>query len=684
MKKLAVNRATEMVLATVALAVLLAGQLVADEGARVFDVPKLDGIVIDGTADDWKEAGFHVDVMTSVDGWVRPVSNMDSRISIGWDERGLLVLAQILDQDFVENADTNQLYAGDSVELYLVDKRGGAEMIQAVIAPGMSAAQPELRCRLYDYRKNATLKANAPTITAARTKVPGGYILEALLPWANVGISAQPGVEAAVQIFVNDADAGARPLTLAWHPATGTFMNTQRANAIRLAEKASPTLPGVAHAFTLGSNYWFSVVTPPRLVGKDVTVTFQGRKVAEGKVSACSGRAGVCLNALLPPDCLNTHSFEVAIAGSALEPVGAADLEQERGESAFPLGCRMPTTFTGDKLPTAALADASAERLVGTFDMKVTCFNETFARVTTATGPGLYGAIVEVQPRLFQPPLHRFFTFSRPAGDAEAKPEPGTSYTNLWLHAMRRHQDSVFPYVADWHTNLWLHAMRRQAGLATTLKYWLELPQNADKDPARRWPLYVLLHGAGERGKTPQHFKGWAGFPRGVKPDTFIIAVPACPKDAYWSVAQLDDMISDLAARYPVDADRIYVAGHSMGGCGCWDMLAAFPGRFAGGVICGDGMATLDESAMERVKNTPVWIFHGAKDEAAPVAGARRMAAGLERINGRVRYTEYPEDDHGTILGKAFGQVEVYDWLLGQVRGKPGQPPATAQQTGSK
>jgi hypothetical protein len=74
-KKIAVKRATEMALATVALAVLFAGQLVADEGARVFDVPKLDGIVIDGTADDWKEAGFHVDVMTSVDGWVRPVSN---------------------------------------------------------------------------------------------------------------------------------------------------------------------------------------------------------------------------------------------------------------------------------------------------------------------------------------------------------------------------------------------------------------------------------------------------------------------------------------------------------------------------------------------------------------------------------------------------------------------------------
>jgi len=208
------------------------------------------------------------------------------------------------------------------------------------------------------------------------------------------------------------------------------------------------------------------------------------------------------------------------------------------------------------------------------------------------------------------------------------------------------------------------------------LKYWLELPQNAGKDAARKWPLFVLLHGAGERGKTPQHFQGWAGYPRGAKPDTFIIAVPACPKDTSWSVAQLDDMISGLAARYPVDVDRIYLAGHSMGGSGCWKMLAAFPGRFAGAIVCAAGTTTLDEGAMERIKNVPVWIFHGARDDAAPVAGARQMAAALERVRGRFRYTEHAEDDHGTILGRAFGQVEVYDWLLQQVRGNPRQAEA--------
>lgn len=618
--------------------------------AGVCDVPRLDGVVIDGKADDWHDAGFKIDAMASADGWVRAAADLDARIRLGWDERGLLVLAHVQDQEFVENADTNALYAGDSVELYLVNKRGGTEMIQAVISPGMAATQGELRCRLYDYRKDAALKVQAPTITVARTKVTGGYVLEALLPWSNVGLSAQSGVEAALQIFVNDTDTGARPLTLAWYPGTGTFMNTERAFAVRLAEKAGPALPGVARAFGLGSNFWFSVVAAPQQVGKDVTVTFQGRKIAEGKVTSVAGRAGVCLNALLPPDRLNGYSFEVAMDGCALDPIPAADLEQERGESAFPLGCRMPDTFTGDKLPPCELADAGAvERLVGPFDTKVTYVNEAFSKVTTATGAGLYGAILEVQPRLFQPPLPRFFTFSRPATDASV--QSGTMDTNLWSYAMRR-----------------------QVGLATTLKYWLELPANADKDPGRRWPLYVLLHGAGERGKTPQHFKGWAGYPRGGKPETFIIAVPACPKDTFWSVAQLDDMIGDLSARYPVDLDRTYIAGHSMGGVGCWKMLAAFPGRFAGALICAAPRPSLDDSAVERIKDVPIWIFHGAKDDAAPVGDAREMVNRLERVHGRFRYTENAEDDHGTILGKAFGPAEVYDWLLEQVRGKPRQP----------
>jgi predicted peptidase len=216
--------------------------------------------------------------------------------------------------------------------------------------------------------------------------------------------------------------------------------------------------------------------------------------------------------------------------------------------------------------------------------------------------------------------------------------------------------------------------MRRQAGLATTLKYWLELPQKVDKVPANGWPLFVLLHGAGERGKTPQHFQGWAGWPRGAKPETFVIAVPACPKDTVWSIVQLDDMISDLTARYPVDTNRIYIAGHSMGGGGSWRMLAAFPDRFAGAIVCAAAMATLNDEAIARIKNVPVWIFHGAKDDAAPVAAAREIVARLERVHGRFRYTENAEDDHGTILGKAFGPVEVYDWLLQQVRGKPTQP----------
>jgi len=63
----------------------LAGGLSAAEETRVFDVPRLDGIVIDGKADDWHGAGFKVKIMTSVDGWVRSAPDMDCCFSLGWD-----------------------------------------------------------------------------------------------------------------------------------------------------------------------------------------------------------------------------------------------------------------------------------------------------------------------------------------------------------------------------------------------------------------------------------------------------------------------------------------------------------------------------------------------------------------------------------------------------------------------
>ncbi|MEZ5974764.1 MAG: hypothetical protein R3E96_07940 [Planctomycetota bacterium] len=44
----------------------------------------------------------------------------------------------------------------------------------------------------------------------------------------------------------------------------------------------------------------------------------------------------------------------------------------------------------------------------------------------------------------------------------------------------------------------------------------------------------------------------------------------------------LMQLIEDLCAQYPIDADRVYLAGHSMGGIGTWEV-----GAHHAGPVCG-------------------------------------------------------------------------------------------------
>jgi pimeloyl-ACP methyl ester carboxylesterase len=724
MKNNAVKRATEMALATVALAVLFAGQLVADEGARVFDVPKLDGIVIDGTADDWKEAGFHVDVMTSVDGWVRPVSNMDSRVSIGWDERGLLVLIRASDQNFIEATDADALYASDSVELYMIDKRGGKQMIQAVIAPGMTPDQPELRYKLYDYRTDAGLKANPPKLQAARTKTPGGYVMEVLLPWANIGVAPELGGEVAFQVFVNDKDGNERLFNTVWYPATGTFMNPGNAYRLRLANRAGQRFASIARGFARLGDVWFSVIAATDLAGKNVGVRFGGKQIGSGTLLAHAGRALACVQAKLPDGVGEDSLFEVAVEGQTTNTVGLMDLENERGENRLPLRYAFrPFVFAGESLPPGGFEDAAAiERLLGPHEIKVSYRDAAGMAVTNASAPGRYGAVVEIVPRL-HPPLRRYFTLfrltepvnwqrvatndvasiSRQLGvDPGLVDKKGLSAGELlrgfatnsladkedgaillaWMRETPPGAPATQRFCSELARARWMHELMRRAGTLAPLKYWVQLPGKVAEDKNRRWPTILYLHGAGDRGQPVSALSGTAAVrcPRELKPDTFIVIAPRCPAESWWSLPAIEDLLKEVLAKYPIDEDRLYLTGASMGGFAAWAMAAEWPERFAAIVpLCGGG----DPREAVRFKDVPVWAFHGARDKGVKPELSREMVEALRGLGGRVRYTEYPDLGHNC-WDAAYGTAELYDWLLGQVRGKPGQPPATAQQTGSK
>ena len=197
------------------------------------------------------------------------------------------------------------------------------------------------------------------------------------------------------------------------------------------------------------------------------------------------------------------------------------------------------------------------------------------------------------------------------------------------------------------------------------MKYLLALPK--DYDQKESWPLLLFLHGAGERGDNLDLVK-MHGPPKLIEAGNefpFIVVSPQCPTgNRGWQAHELSALLDEITEKYKVDKDRIFVTGLSMGGYGTWSLAAFSPDRFAALVpICGGG----DPHTAARLAHVPIWVFHGAKDPVVPVKRSEEMVAALNKANGNVTFTVYPEAGHDSWT-EAYNTPELFEWLLQQKR----------------
>ncbi len=194
------------------------------------------------------------------------------------------------------------------------------------------------------------------------------------------------------------------------------------------------------------------------------------------------------------------------------------------------------------------------------------------------------------------------------------------------------------------------------------INYLMFLPKDYVKS-GKPSPMIVFLHGSGERGTDLEKVKAW-GPPAIVEknPDfPFIVVSPQCPQGQWWNTYLLKGMIDDVLANYNVDKSRVYLTGLSMGGFGAWELAMTFPGYFAAiAPICGGGNPLL----VSKLKNTPVWVFHGKKDESVPEQQSAMMVEALKKIGADVEYTVLPEGGHSDAWIYAYDKAGLFDWFL--------------------
>lgn len=157
-----------------------------------------------------------------------------------------------------------------------------------------------------------------------------------------------------------------------------------------------------------------------------------------------------------------------------------------------------------------------------------------------------------------------------------------------------------------------------------------------------------------------------------------------------------------LSKQYKIDADRVYVLGHSMGGMGTFTAIYQHPDRFAAAIpSAGTFYPWLDA---RRIQDVPLWIFHGKPDKVVDYMGSRHVFDRLSELNGNAKLTTLPGVGHGSQNSPAFrytgddpekGYIteyasdrcdktdHVWDWLFRQKRSRQAENAVTQAGQGT-
>jgi predicted peptidase len=159
----------------------------------------------------------------------------------------------------------------------------------------------------------------------------------------------------------------------------------------------------------------------------------------------------------------------------------------------------------------------------------------------------------------------------------------------------------------------------------------------SDKKSGKKYPLVIHFHGAGSRGDDNAKQIALAQkvtSAENIEKHPCFVFAPQCPAKKKWVDADWTELtqtfslapnaemkmalaaIDEIIKEYPIDTDRVYVFGQSMGGFATWDILCRRPDMFAAAVpVCGGA----DENQAARIAHMPVWIFHGSRDPTVSV-----------------------------------------------------------------
>lgn len=137
---------------------------------------------------------------------------------------------------------------------------------------------------------------------------------------------------------------------------------------------------------------------------------------------------------------------------------------------------------------------------------------------------------------------------------------------------------------SNWGMRPGVHALGYRSAVDHSVQpFILTLPENFKSSGAKRWPLYVVLHGRNSR-LTEAHFIASSDGQPAPKGQSWIqLDVFGRTNNAYRWAGETDvfEAMQDVIRRYRIDESRVTLWGFSMGGAGAWHLGLHHPSRWA-------------------------------------------------------------------------------------------------------
>jgi pimeloyl-ACP methyl ester carboxylesterase len=197
--------------------------------------------------------------------------------------------------------------------------------------------------------------------------------------------------------------------------------------------------------------------------------------------------------------------------------------------------------------------------------------------------------------------------------------------------------------------------------------YRLSLSIPRGYQPAKQYGLVVCLHGAGFTGE--EYLERW----QARLGEDYVLACPTYPAGA-WFTRRAEELvlatIRDVERHYHVDPDRIFLTGMSNGGIGTWLIGMHHAPLFAGIAPMASGLDDVLLPFLANLRNTPVYMIHGATDQVMPVELSRSIARELGALGYPHVYREH-QREHPIAGGHYFPREELPDlvkWMERQRR----------------